>query len=546
MTTAALYARYSSELQSDRSIEDQFDLCRAYADREGLIIVTTYEDRAQSGASLHGRLGLARLLRDAAERLFTCVVVESLDRLSRDQADLATFYKRLTFLGIEIREVHGGKATPVNAAVRGLVGALYLADLADKTRRGLSGRVRDGKSAGGRAYGYRAVPGRAGDLEIVAEEAETVRRIFAAYAAGESPRAIAGILNGEGVLPPRGTKWNASTINGSRARGNGILGNALYRGEIVWNKVRMVKDPDTGRRVSRPNPPTQWQRRQADALQIVPEDLWAAVEARRRAVQHSEHTAPRFKIRHVLSGLLKCHSCGGSLVVRDREAGRTRVGCSTHKESRSCDNRKAFYLDRIERAVIAALKSELTSPDLLSAYVAEYNAERRRLAKARAVDRAKLESRLVAVTGEIERTVTMMIKGVVDPERHAPRLKELEAEERRLKSDLAAPIDQTVALHPAAISRYREQLQKLERELTGAPEAMASLRALVARVTVTPDYGIEIEGRLSELLGIAAFPSGSFVEGRSQSSPMPGWHGGPLVAGGRLNRSPMFVIKAAG
>jgi site-specific DNA recombinase len=242
--------------------------------------------------------------------------------------------------------------------------------------------------------------------------------------------------------------------------------------------------------------------------------------------------------------LLKCHCCGGSLVVRDRDAGRTRIECSTHKESRTCDNRKVFYLDRIERAVIAALKSELTSPDLLAAYVAEYNAERRRLAKARATDRVKLENRLTAVTGEIERTVTMMIKGVVDPDRHAPRLKELEAEEKRLKAELVAPVEQTVALHPAAISRYRQQLEQLEREITGAPEAMASLRALVVRVTVTPDYGIEIEGRLSELLGIAAFPSGSFPGNRDQSSPTPGWHGGALVAGEGLNHSPMFRLRA--
>jgi DNA invertase Pin-like site-specific DNA recombinase len=547
VTTAAVYARYSSELQSDRSIEDQVDLCRSYAQREGLIVTATYEDRAQSGASMQGRLGLARLLRDAADRLFTHLVVESLDRLSRDQADLASLYKRLTFLGIEIREVHGGKATPINTAVRGLVGAIYLADLADKTRRGMSGRVRDGKSAGGRAFGYRPVPGRPGELEIVEHEAEAVRRIYASYAAGESPRAIAGALNLEGVTPPRGGRWNASTINGSRARGNGILGNALYRGEIVWNKVRMVKDPDTGRRVSRPNPPAEWQRRHAQALQIVPDDLWQAVEARRRAVKERLPTAPRFKVKHLLSGLLKCHCCGGSLVVRDRQAGRTRIECSTQRESGTCDNRKLFYLDRIERAVITALKAEMTSPALIAAYVAEYNAERRRLARDQAGVRAKLEARLAAATAEIERTVTLMVKGIMDPDRHAPRLKELEAEERRLRAELSASASTgVVELHPAAIERYRMQLERLEREITGAPEAMQSLRALVARVTVTPDYGIEIEGRLSELLGVPVYPSahGAAVTGNGRP-PTRFEGGGPVVAGGRLNRSPTFLLRAA-
>lgn len=545
MSTAAIYARYSSDLQSERSIDDQVDLCRAYAARESLIIASVYEDRAQSGASMQGRLGLARLLRDAADRLFTCLIVESLDRLSRDQGDLAGIYKRLTFLGVEIREVHGGKATPINTAVRGLVGAIFLADLADKTRRGLSGRVRDGKSAGGRAYGYRPVLGHSGDLEIVAEEADVVRRIFDLYAAGASPRMIAGQLNAEGILPPRGTRWNASTINGSRARANGILGNRLYAGEIVWNKVKMVKDPDTGRRVSRPNPESQWQRREVEALRIVPPDLWQAVEARR--VARGDRATPRFAVRHPFSGLLKCHACGGSMTVRDRKNGVTRIECSTHKESRACGNNRVMSLTRLEAGILGALRKELAHPDLIAAYVAEYNAERRRLSADRRKQRGSMEARLAAVTGEIERTVSLMIKGLVAPERHAPRLKELEAEEARLKSALEAPDGgEVLTLHPAAIDRYRAQLEALEGEFAAGGEPAMALRALVSKVIVHPDYSFAIEGRLGELLGLPAYPHGIAGEGRSPTLSM---GGGVMVAGGRSGRSPTpalaFWIQAA-
>ena len=196
-------------------------------------------------------------------------------------------------------------------------------------------------------------------------EAEVVQRFYTLYADGHSPREIAGLLNAERVPPPRGTKWNASTISGSRQRASGILGNALYRGEIVWNKVRMVKDPDTGRRVSRPNPSEQWQRRAVDALRIVSDDQWRAVDARRRAKTHADRAVPNFKPRHILSGLIKCHCCGGSLVVRDRKAGRTRVECSTHKESRACANGKTFYLDRIERAVVSSLLAKVRAQDPL-------------------------------------------------------------------------------------------------------------------------------------------------------------------------------------
>lgn len=529
MTTAAIYARYSSELQSDRSIEDQIELAKAYASREGLIVTAAYEDRAQSGSSTQGRLGLARMLRDAGDRLFTHLIVESLDRLSRDQADLATLYKRLTFIGIEIREVHGGKATPLNAAVRGLVGTLYLADLADKTRRGLAGRVREGKSAGGKAYGYRPVTGQPGALEIVPDEAETVRKVFEAYAGGASPREIAGRLNREGIAPPRGTRWNASTINGSRQRANGILGNPLYAGEMIWNRTRMLKDPETGRRVSRPNAESEWQRRQVEELRIVDAALWASVQARRQ--RRPDQATIRFKPKRLLSGLLKCHLCGGSLVIRDHENGRARIECSTHKESRSCANNRIYYLDRIERAVVQCLKDEMTNPDGLAEFVREYNAERRRLSRDRAKNRGKIESRLKAVTGEIERTVTLMIKGLVEPERHAPRLKELEAEERQLKVDLAAAADpEVLTLHPAAIERYKAQLEVLELELAKTAEPAQGLRELVERVIIRPGHEIEIFGRLTELTGIPAYPTK---------------RGGLLVAGERSAQPPTFRLMTA-
>lgn len=68
--------------------------------------------------------------------------------------------------------------------------------------------------------------------------------------------------------PPRGRAWNASTINGNRQCGAGSLQNELYGGRFVWNKVRMVKVPDTGRRISRPNPKSEWQAAEAPDFAI--------------------------------------------------------------------------------------------------------------------------------------------------------------------------------------------------------------------------------------------------------------------------------------
>ena len=86
--------------------------------------------------------------------------------------------------------------------LRALLGALYLKDLAQKTRRGQAGVVRDGRHNGGHSYGYRSASGQPGVLEILDTEAAIVRRIFECYAAGRSPRDIAAALNRDGVSGP--------------------------------------------------------------------------------------------------------------------------------------------------------------------------------------------------------------------------------------------------------------------------------------------------------------------------------------------------------
>src|SRR5271154_2607906 len=99
MMRVALYARYSTDLQREASIEDQFRLCRGHAERQGWAVVDSYSDRAISGASML-RPGLQDLIADSAHGRFDIVLTEAMDRLSRDQEDIAGLYKRLNFAGV--------------------------------------------------------------------------------------------------------------------------------------------------------------------------------------------------------------------------------------------------------------------------------------------------------------------------------------------------------------------------------------------------------------------------------------------------------------
>ena len=210
MTTAAIYARYSSDLQRDASIEDQIRLCKERAKREGWRVVNCYTDHAISGASLI-RPGMQMLLQDAQAGKFDVIVAEAIDRLSRDQEDIAHIYKRTRFASVRIVTLSEGDVNELHIGLKGTMGALFLKDLADKTRRGLRGRVEAGKSGGGNSFGYDVVrrldaeglPVR-GERKINAAQAGIVRRIFNDYAAGKAPQAIAKQLNKEAVAGPSG------------------------------------------------------------------------------------------------------------------------------------------------------------------------------------------------------------------------------------------------------------------------------------------------------------------------------------------------------
>jgi DNA invertase Pin-like site-specific DNA recombinase len=127
----------------------------------------------------------------------------------------------MKFAGVRIVTLSEGEISELHIGLKGTMGALYLKGLADKTRRGLRGRVEAGKSGGGLCYGYDVVrrvsddgqPIR-GDRVINPTGAEVVRRIFREYAQGASSRAIAWGLNKDGVPGPFGHAWGPSTIHG--------------------------------------------------------------------------------------------------------------------------------------------------------------------------------------------------------------------------------------------------------------------------------------------------------------------------------------------
>ena len=512
---AVIYARYSSDLQSDASIEDQVRLCEERLLSEGNIVVQVYQDRAISGGSVQNRDGIQRLMEAVRLGGVDLVIAEALDRLSRDQEDIAAIYKRLQFAGVTLTTLAEGEISELHIGLKGTMNALFLKDLADKTRRGQRGRVEKGRIPGGKSYGYNIVHSlkdngqvERGQRTINEAEASIVRRIYSEYVAGNSPRKIAASLNAEMVPSPRGGQWNASTINGNQKRRNGILNNELYLGRITYNRQRFVKDPDTGKRRSRPNPQKLWVITHVPELQIIDQDIWDKTQSlKQRYFSHRGNK--RQTKKRLLSGLVKCGGCGGSMTIVNRQ----RYSCSTKREKGTCDSPAGIQAERLEARVIEGLKNILLGrDDLLKAFAAAFFEETVRHRHERNRQKQTNKRELEKVQRSIDRCLDFIVNGDGAMDTVRQKLSELE----RSKANIQSLIDQDTPLtkvetHPNIGQLYQrrvEQLSSLLNDESNQQEAMTIIRSLIDRIEITPgekrgDPQVQLVGGLAAILELA-------------------------------------------
>ncbi len=512
---AVIYARFSTDMQRDASIDDQIRSCRDYAARQGLEVVEVYSDKATSGASLM-RSGIQKLLHDAQGSNFDIVLSEALDRLSRNQADIASIYQKLQFRDVMIETVSEGSICEMHIGLKGTMNSMFLKDLAIKTHRGLKGRALAGKSAGGKAYGYHNVlrydasgePIR-GDRKIDPIESNIVRRIFSDYAAGLSPKKIAEALNEEGIPGPSGRGWGASTIHGNRERGTGILNNELYVGRQIWNRLSYVKDPETGKRISRLNPEADWVITDVPGFRIIDQDLWDAVRTRQGAMKVKDTRTPiwdRRRPRTLFSGLMTCGSCGGGF----SKVSQTAFGCSNarNKGKAVCDTMATISQAELERLVLDALQNTLMDQEALAVFCEEYARERNRLQSQASANRTSLEKDLATAKRDHAKLIDAIIAGV-PAEQVKDRMLALDARRIDLEHKLARETAPSpVRIHPRMAETYRKKITILISELQtpdGMLEAKEALRSLIDRIVLQPSpatgkLDIHLEGALAALL----------------------------------------------
>lgn len=261
----AIYARTSTDRQNVDSPADQIARCREFAKARGWRVAEdlVVEEPAVSGASRHNRPAFVKLFARIDE--WDVLLAYDFARLSRDGEDLGWIRNELRARRRSAFEAKTGlDIFNIGSRVLGVFSEEFREQVARDTHRGLQGRVERGLSAGGRPFGYDSIrepDGKGSRLHVNPEQAEVVCRIFSAYVAGESLRALAYRLNAENVPAPRPRRAKRLAPAWSLTAVREMLRNPIYRGELVWNKSVWTKVHATGKRVRHERPESEWLRR---------------------------------------------------------------------------------------------------------------------------------------------------------------------------------------------------------------------------------------------------------------------------------------------
>ncbi len=505
---AALYARFSTDLQRAASIEDQFRNCRKRAEVEGWTIVATFADAAMSGSDAN-RPRYRAMLEAAARHEFDVLIVDDLSRLTRDAVECERAIRRLEFGGMRIIATSDGydstsKARKVHRGFKGLMNEIFLDDLRERVHRGLTGQAQKRYWCGGRPYGYRlrpvldgskldvyGQPARIGTvLEIDQDQAAIVREIFTRFVDGASYLTIARELSARGI-PSSGSTWKRKA---RRCKGwmssavRVILRNPLYCGRMRWNVSQFVRDPDSGKHQRRSRPRTDWVEHQDEALRIIPDELYEQAQARTRvAANGDKRLKSGGKARYLLSGLLVCNVCKAHYVIADARC----YACSGHWRGGACSNHIRVRRDAIERVILGGVRRDLLAPERVERMAKEMFAAYAERVKEIAARVETLPRELQELDARIMRLRERLKDG--DPDLAADELQAGidRAENKRRELVDARPAERenarVLAILPRAAELYREQIDLgLGGDPAEAAKARTILRDMLGEIMLSP------------------------------------------------------------
>lgn len=280
MKTAVIYARYSSDSQTEQSIEGQLRVCQQFAKNNDILIVDTYIDRAMTGTN-DLRPDFQKMIKDSNKKQWDYVIVYKLDRFSRNKYETTIHKHTLSNNGVKVLSaMENIPDTPEGIILESLLEGMnqyYSAELSQKVLRGLKESYLKGNFTGGiQLFGYKVVDKK---NVIDEQEAEIVKEIFTRFSQGESGKSIADNLISRGIRTKRGHYIDDKRLYK-------IIGNMKYvgkaqHGDEIYTNIYPA---------------------------IIDEQTWQVVQSIRNSNKHKPGKKKE-RYDYILSGKLICGDC---------------------------------------------------------------------------------------------------------------------------------------------------------------------------------------------------------------------------------------------
>ena len=522
---AAIYARYSSDMQNPDSADDQIYRIRHYVDK-GLLRLIKFptneykvvfqdewilKDEAETG-KVADRHGYELLLQGIKSDKFDAIFVDDLSRLARSLGDQIHLYELIRFKEIELYSLcESISSESANAKmffqIKGVVNELSNDIHAKRTKRGQEARVLKGYSAGDICYGYgskatqtrlsggRVIPSHY-EIFVNPEQAKVINLIFDLKIKGMGHSAIANHLNFKKIpSTDRGKKITGRTCNWGPTLVRKILLNGKYIGVWNWGKETRVKNPETHKDVRREKPRHQWMQHLEgkeirEDLVIISSEKWKKVEEimiktqniyrnsqdKAQAMRDSKMIATKSKA--LLAGILHCADCGTVMV----QVVGGYFGCymAHRKDKTRCSNKRLLSRKKVDAKVSEVTKQILLTPEHLDNAAKTLNDMIKSRLKASPEEIKMLERKKIEISTEINNLLKfIMTHGDVSPtvkETMEAKEKELQYINSRIQSLKVAKVDKLLVTPYSLRARYEKLADYFE---TDPIMANAALRKLI-------------------------------------------------------------------
>lgn len=428
-----LYMRYSSDRQTEQSIEGQLrDLishCRSHRYR----IAAVYVDRAISAhAAMEKRPAFQQMLLDSARAPWKTVLVWKLDRFARNREDSAIARMRLRKNGCNVESAKEGiSKNPEGVILESLLEGMaeyYSLELSQKVKRGMSETARKGQSTGGPIpLGYTVSNKR---LTADPATAPLVVEAFTRYAAGETVAAICDSFNARGLRTARGTPFNKSSFQN-------VFRNEKYIGVYKYDGIQ------TENAVPR----------------LIDDDLWAAVQARLKTNAQAPARG-KAKVPYLLAGKIFCGHCGAPMIG---ECGRGKAGrtynyysCSTRRRAHTCDKKpvpKDWIEDIVARDALAVLTDEVID------YVSTVAARQSEKEIQETTQIPVLRQQIKDTDVKLRNLLKALESSVSAPDIIVTRIAELESQKKALTAQLSAESRSVLPLTKEMVTCFLETVR---------------------------------------------------------------------------------------